>query len=83
MTYLTTFQIAYGVMNQKHYCFLAEGLTLGEPTPDAEESDLVLHRVSVAAFEQMLLDGTIVDNCTAAAWGVYMLWRNSQGSRTS
>jgi 8-oxo-dGTP pyrophosphatase MutT (NUDIX family) len=78
MTYLTTLQIAYGVMNQKHYCFLAEGLTLGEATPDAEESDLVLHRVSVAAFEEMLLDGTIVDNCTAAAWAVYRLWRERQ-----
>jgi ADP-ribose pyrophosphatase len=78
MTHLTTLQIAYGVMNQKHHCFLAEWLTLGEPEPDAEESDLVLHRVSVAAFETMLLDGTIVDNCTAAAWGVYRLWRERQ-----
>jgi 8-oxo-dGTP pyrophosphatase MutT (NUDIX family) len=78
MTHLTTLQIAYGVMNQKHHCFLAEGLTVGEAEPDAEESDLVLHRVSVAHFERMLLDGTIVDNCTAAAWGVYRLWRERQ-----
>ena len=78
MTHLTTFQIAYGVMNQKHHCYLAEGLTVGGPEPDAEEIDLVLHRVSVADFETMLLDGTIVDNCTAAAWGVYRLWRERQ-----
>ncbi len=78
MTHLTTMQIAYGVMNQKHHCFLAEGLTQGEPEPDAEETDLVLHRVSVAAFERMILDGTIVDNCTMAAWGVYRLWRARQ-----
>ena len=83
MTYLTTFQIAYGVMNQKHFCFLAEGLTLGKPDPDVEESDLVLHRVSVAKFEEMILDGTIVDNCTAAAWGVYMLWRSRQEAAKS
>jgi ADP-ribose pyrophosphatase len=75
MTHLATMQIAYGVMNQKHYCYLAEGLTMGKSEPDVEESDLVVHRVSVAAFEEMLLDGTIVDNCTAAAWGVYRLWR--------
>jgi hypothetical protein len=25
----------------------------------------------------MLLDGTIVDNCSAAAWGIYRLWRES------
>jgi ADP-ribose pyrophosphatase len=83
MTHLTTLQIAYGVMNQKHHCFLAEGLTPGEPDPDLEESDLVLHRVPVATFEEMLLDGTIVDNCTAAAWGVYRLWRDRQGRESS
>ncbi len=79
MTYLTMLQIAYGVMNQKHYLFLAEGLVLGEADPDIEENDLQLHRVSVAEFEEMLLDGTIVDNCTAAAWGIYRLWRERQG----
>jgi hypothetical protein len=62
-------------MNQKHYVFLAEGLTMGEATPDVEESDLVVRRVSVAEFEGMIVDGTIVDNCTVAAWGLYRLWR--------
>jgi ADP-ribose pyrophosphatase len=75
MTLLSTLQIAYGVMNQKHYVFLAEGLTRGEPDPDAEESDLVVRRVSVEEFETMVLDGTIVDNCSVAAWGLYRLWR--------
>jgi ADP-ribose pyrophosphatase len=78
MTHLADMQIAYGVMNQKHHCFLAEGLKPGEPDPDVEESDLTLHRVSVAEFERMILDGTIVDNCTMAAWGVYRLWRERQ-----
>jgi ADP-ribose pyrophosphatase len=78
MTHLASLQIAYGVMNQKHYCFLAEDLQAGSPDPDAEETDLVLHRVSVAEFESMLLDGTIVDNCTAAVWGIYRLWRERQ-----
>ena len=75
MTLLSTLQIAYGVMNQKHYVFLAEGLTMGEPDPDAEESDLVVKRVGVLAFEEMIVDGTIVDNCSVAAWGLYRLWR--------
>jgi len=48
---------------------------MGEATPDAEESDLVMRRVSVAEFEGMIVDGTIVDNCTVAAWGLYRLWR--------
>ncbi len=79
MTHLSTLQIAYGVMNQKHFVFLAEGLTVGKPDPDAEESDLVVRRVSVEDFEAMVLDGTIVDNCTIAAWGLYRLWRERRG----
>jgi 8-oxo-dGTP pyrophosphatase MutT (NUDIX family) len=78
MTHLSTLQIAYGVMNQKHHVFLAEGLTMGEPDPDAEESDLVVSRVSVAEFEVMVVDGVIVDNCSVAAWGLYRLWRERQ-----
>jgi len=78
MTQLTTLQIAYGVMNQEHHVFLAEGLTPGTREPDPEEHDLVLQRVSVLEFETMLLDGTIVDNCTAAAWGIYRVWRERQ-----
>ena len=74
MTLLSTLQIAYGVMNQKHHVFLAEGLRQGEPNPDTEEHDLELRRVSVADFERMLLSGEIVDNCSVAAWGMYKVW---------
>jgi hypothetical protein len=74
MTLLSTLQIAYGVMNQKHYVFLAEGLKQGAPQPDDEEHDLVLRRVSVAEFERMVLNGEIVDNCSIAAWGLYKVW---------
>jgi 8-oxo-dGTP pyrophosphatase MutT (NUDIX family) len=83
MTLLATLQIGYGVMNQKQHLFLAEGLTPGDHDRDEEETDLEVHRVSVAEFESMLLDGRIVDNCTAAAWGIYLLWRQQErrGSR--
>ena len=74
MTHLSTLQIAYGVMNQKHFVFLAEGLTQGAAQPDLEEHDLVLRRVTVAEFEGMILSGEIVDNCSIAAWGLYKLW---------
>jgi 8-oxo-dGTP pyrophosphatase MutT (NUDIX family) len=81
MTLLTTLQIGYGVMNQKQHVFLAEGLTHGEHDRDAEETDLEVHRVSVHEFEAMLLDGRIVDNCSAAAWGIYRLWRERRAGR--
>jgi hypothetical protein len=32
----------------------------------------------VTEFEAMLVDGTIVDGCSAAAWGIYRLWRERQ-----
>ena len=75
MTHITDLQIAYGVMNQLHHVFVAEGLTHGTPDPDPEEQDLELHRVPVDEFETMLLDGRVVDNCTAAAWAVYRIWQ--------
>ena len=75
MTHLSTLQIAYGVMNQKHHVFLAEVLKMGMANPDAEESDLLVRRVGVAELEEMIVDGTIVDNCSVAAWGLYRLWR--------
>jgi ADP-ribose pyrophosphatase len=78
MTHLSTLQIAYGVMNQQQHVFLAEGLTMGEAEPDVEEHDLVVRRVSVREFEQMLLDEVIVDNCSVAAWGLYKVWRERQ-----
>lgn len=81
MTEIGVLQIAYGAMNQKHHVFVAEGLTAGEPEPDAEEHDLVLHRVPVAEFEAMMLDGRVVDNCSVAAWGLYRMWRERLAAR--
>ena len=78
MTHITDLQIAYGAMNQVHHVFVAEDLTPGENDPDPEEHDLTQHRVPVAEFERMLLDGRVVDNCTAAAWAVYLVWRRLQ-----
>jgi 8-oxo-dGTP pyrophosphatase MutT (NUDIX family) len=75
MTRLARFQIAIGVMAQEQYTYLARGLKQGETSPDPEEHDLVVHRVAVADFEEMLVTGKILDNCTAAAWAVYKLWR--------
>ena len=80
MTHITDLQIAYGVMNQLHHVFIAEGLTHGPPDPDPEEQDLELHRVSVEDFESMLLDSRVVDNCTAAAWAVYRIWQSRRPS---
>jgi 8-oxo-dGTP pyrophosphatase MutT (NUDIX family) len=79
MTYLGWLWIAYGFTRQKHHVFLATGLTETERDPDPEEHDLQVHCVSVEEFEQMMLDGTIRDNCTVSAWGLYLLWKKRHG----
>ena len=82
MTYLGTLLIAYGFANQKQHVYLAAGLRRdgGDPNPDPEEHDLVLRTTTIPAFEEMLLDGTIQDASTIAAWGLYRLWRERQRS---
>lgn len=79
VTLLAPLWIGYGVMRQVQHVFLAEGLRQGEAERDAEEHDMTVHRVPVAEFEAMLLDGRVMDNCSAAAWGVYRVWRDRQG----
>ena len=75
MQHLASLWIGYGVMRQLHHVFLAEGLTEGDAARDSEEEDMTVHRVAVEEFESMLLDGRIMDNCSAAAWGIYRVWR--------
>jgi ADP-ribose pyrophosphatase len=76
LTPLGKLWIGYGVMRQLHHVFLAEELSQGEAERDPEEHDMTVHRVAVQEFETMLLDGRVMDNCTAAAWGLYRVWRD-------
>jgi ADP-ribose pyrophosphatase len=75
MTYLGWLWIAYGFTRQKQHVFLATGLTETDKDPDPEEHDLVVRCIALEEFEAMMLDGTIRDNCTLAAWGLYLLWK--------
>lgn len=78
MTYLGAMWIAYGFARQKQHVYVATGLTYAGDDPDPEEHDLKLHTATIARFEEMLLDGTIQDACTIAAWGLYKLWREKR-----
>jgi ADP-ribose pyrophosphatase len=78
MTHLGTLWIAYGFARQKQHVFLATGLTAAEKDPDPEEHDLTVRSMPVEEFEAMMLDGTIRDNCTLSAWGLYLLWKARQ-----
>ena len=78
MVYLGSVWIAYGFTRQKQHLFLATGLTQSEADHDEEEHDLVVRRVAISAFEQMMLDGGIRDVSTLAAWGMYLMWKARQ-----
>jgi len=73
MTYLGAIWIAYGFVHQKQHVYLATGLLPAGADPDPEEHDLVLRPVSIPQLEEMILNGTICDGCTLAAWGLYKL----------
>jgi len=75
MTFLGTLWIAYGFLRQQQHVFLATGLSPVGNDPDAEEHDLILHSMTIAEFEQRMLDGRIRDNCTLAAWALYRMHR--------
>ena len=74
MTLLGENWIAYGAMRQSHAVWLAEDLIQGERELELEEAGMTVHRVPVAEFERMILDGRGRDNCTMAAWGMYLVW---------
>ncbi len=78
MTKLGRLWIAYGAMRQEHHVFLAEDLRAGEVEREPEEHDMTVHRIRVEEFEEMLMDGRVADNCTAAAWGLYLVWLKRQ-----
>jgi 8-oxo-dGTP pyrophosphatase MutT (NUDIX family) len=76
MVYLGNLWIAYGFTRQRQHVFLATGLTQSEAeNRDEEEHDLVVRRVPIHEFEQMMLDGVVKDGCTLAAWGLYLMWK--------
>jgi 8-oxo-dGTP pyrophosphatase MutT (NUDIX family) len=78
MTYLGQMWIAYGFTRQKQHVYLATGLTHEEKDPDEEEHDIVVRNMSVAEFEQMMLEGVVRDGSTVAAWGLYLMWKARQ-----
>lgn len=83
MIHLGTMWVAYGFARQKQHVFLATGLTQESRDLDPEEHDLIVRTATIPDFERMLLDGTIQDICTIAAWGQYMLWKQqNEATRT-
>jgi 8-oxo-dGTP pyrophosphatase MutT (NUDIX family) len=79
MTCLGMLWVSYGFTKQRLHVFLANGLTETGKDPDPEEHDLVVRSFAVADFEEMMLNGTIRDNLTLSAWGLYLMWKARRG----
>jgi 8-oxo-dGTP pyrophosphatase MutT (NUDIX family) len=66
---------AYGITSQAFDVWLATELTQGEQALEPEEEGLRVGRFSLARAEEMILDGTLVDSATVAAFGLLRLRR--------
>jgi ADP-ribose pyrophosphatase len=71
--YLGHLFVASGMTNQGFHIFHATGLSRGAPSPENEEHDLVVKRVRVAEFKQMVRAGEIKDAASISAWALLMM----------
>lgn len=64
---------APGLTSQGFVVFLATDLQAGEPDRELEEQDLQQRRITRDEFERLILDGTIIDAPTIAAYSLLQL----------
>jgi 8-oxo-dGTP pyrophosphatase MutT (NUDIX family) len=67
---------AYGITGQAFDVWLATELTQGEQSLEPEEEGLRVGRFPLARVEEMIVDGTITDAATVAAFGLLRLRRS-------
>ena len=70
MDYVGHLFIAYGMSSQGFHVFRATQLIQDEPHPEKEEQDLVVKRIPIAVFEQLVRRGEIKDAATISAWAL-------------
>lgn len=73
LTYAGRLHAAPGTINQGYHVFLATGLTVGTLAREPEEQDMLTRLFGRAAFEAMLLDGTITDATVFACFALLRL----------
>lgn len=64
---------SHGLTNHAMHVFLATDLAAGPPRREATEADMIAARFPLAAFEQMIRDGTIKDALSVAAYALLKL----------
>jgi len=73
MELLGQLDVAPGMSSQRGWVFLATGITEGEHEREPEEQDMHSEWFTGAQVEAMILDGTITDAQTIAAWTLLRL----------
>jgi len=73
MQVLGQLDVAPGMSSQRGWVFLATGITEGEHEREPEEQDMHSAWFTGAQVEEMILDGTITDAQTIAAWTMLRL----------
>ena len=68
-----TLDVTPGMLSQRCSVFLATDLTPGPPDREVEEQDMRSASFSRADVERMIVDGTIVDAKSAAAYALLLL----------
>jgi 8-oxo-dGTP pyrophosphatase MutT (NUDIX family) len=79
LTPLGTLDVAPGMVSQRCGVFLATDLTSGEPQRELAEQDMRSSWFTRAAVERMIVDGTMTDAKSAAAYT--LLFLHEQTSR--
>lgn len=73
LTPLGFLNAAHGVTSQGCHVFLATGLTLGAHQREAEEQDMRHEWVTRAQFTTMILNGSVTDDASVAAYTLLTL----------
>jgi 8-oxo-dGTP pyrophosphatase MutT (NUDIX family) len=73
MLVLGQLDVAPGMSSQRGWVFLATGITEGDHEREHEEQDMHSEWFTGAQIERMIVDGTITDAQTIAAWTLLRL----------
>lgn len=78
MARLGTLDVAPGLSNQRGTVFLATGLTPGAPARETTEQDMRSGWFGRAEFERMIVDGTVADAQSVAAYTLLLLTERAE-----
>ena len=81
LTLLGYLHSSHGTSGQGFHVYLATGLTAGRPDREPEEQDMRHCWVSRREFRTMVLNGTITDDSTVAAYSLLLLHEENGSAR--